>query len=94
MSVIPLHVEKRFELRWAARFGSLLIPTVSRSVGLSSLTGADRVPVTFDPWAPRKPPAGCEPAGRRCSVRRVIHGRRFGGDLSSGLGDKHLRRDD
>jgi hypothetical protein len=26
MSIIPLHLQKRFEQRWAARFGSLVIP--------------------------------------------------------------------
>jgi hypothetical protein len=26
MSIIPLHVQRRFEQRWAARFGSLAIP--------------------------------------------------------------------
>ena len=28
MSIIPLHLQRRFEQRWAARFGSLVIPAV------------------------------------------------------------------
>jgi hypothetical protein len=34
MSIIPLHLQKRFEERWAARFGSLVIPAAPKSVGL------------------------------------------------------------
>jgi hypothetical protein len=33
MSIIPLHLQRRFEQRWAARFGSLVIPHVKK-VGL------------------------------------------------------------
>jgi hypothetical protein len=34
MSIIPLHLQRRFDERWAARFGSLVIPAVARNVGL------------------------------------------------------------
>jgi hypothetical protein len=34
MSIIPLHLQRRFEQRWAARFGSLVIPAVPKNVGL------------------------------------------------------------
>jgi hypothetical protein len=35
MSIIPLHLQRRFEQRWAARFGSLVIPAVpKKNVGL------------------------------------------------------------
>jgi hypothetical protein len=35
MSIIPLHLQRRIEQRWAARFGSLLIPAaVPKNVGL------------------------------------------------------------
>jgi hypothetical protein len=34
MSIIPLHLQRRFEQRWAARFGSLVIPSVPKNVGL------------------------------------------------------------
>jgi hypothetical protein len=34
MSIIPLHVQRRFEQRWATRFGSLVIPPLPKSVGL------------------------------------------------------------
>jgi hypothetical protein len=32
--IIPLHLQKRLEQRWAARFGSLVIPAVPKNVGL------------------------------------------------------------
>ena len=32
MSIIPLHIQRRFEQQWAVRFGSL-IPDVSKNVG-------------------------------------------------------------
>jgi len=34
MSIIPLHLQRRFEQRWAARFGSLVIPAAPKNVGL------------------------------------------------------------
>jgi hypothetical protein len=35
MSTIPLHIQRRFEQRWAARFGGpLVIPPVPKNVGL------------------------------------------------------------
>ena len=34
MSIIPLHLERRFEQRWAARFGSLLVQSAPKNVGL------------------------------------------------------------
>jgi hypothetical protein len=34
MSIIPLHIQRRFEQRWAARFGSLVVPAVPKNVGL------------------------------------------------------------
>jgi hypothetical protein len=34
MSVIPLDLQRRFEQRWAARFGSLVIPAAPKNVGL------------------------------------------------------------
>jgi hypothetical protein len=36
MSIIPLHLQRRFEQRWAARFGSLVIPAVPKNVGLKA----------------------------------------------------------
>ena len=33
MSIIPLHIQRRFEQRWADRFGSL-VPDVPKNVGL------------------------------------------------------------
>jgi hypothetical protein len=34
MGIIPLHLQRRFDERWAARFGSLIIPAVPKNVGL------------------------------------------------------------
>jgi hypothetical protein len=34
MSIIPLHIQRRFEQRWAVRFGSLLVPALPKIVGL------------------------------------------------------------
>ena len=34
MSIIPLHIQRRFEQRWAAQFGSLVIPAVPKTVRL------------------------------------------------------------
>jgi hypothetical protein len=34
MNIIPLHLQRRFEQRWAAQFGSLIIPAVPKNVGL------------------------------------------------------------
>jgi hypothetical protein len=34
MSIISLHLQRRFERRWAARFRSLVIPAVAKNVGL------------------------------------------------------------
>ncbi len=36
MSIIPIHIQRRFEQRWAARFGSLVIPAVPKNVGLKA----------------------------------------------------------
>jgi hypothetical protein len=34
MSIIPLHLQRRFDERWAARFGSLVISAIPKNVGL------------------------------------------------------------
>jgi hypothetical protein len=34
MSIVFLHLQRRFEQRWAARFGSLVIRAVPKKVGL------------------------------------------------------------
>ena len=33
MSIIPLHLQRRCEQRWAARFGSLVFPAVPKKSG-------------------------------------------------------------
>ena len=33
MSIVPLHLQRRFELRWAAQFGSKVVPSVPANVG-------------------------------------------------------------
>jgi hypothetical protein len=37
MRIVPLHIQRRFEQRWAARFGSLAIPATPKKVGLKGL---------------------------------------------------------
>jgi hypothetical protein len=34
MGIIPLHLQRRFEQRWAAQFGSLVILAMPKKVGL------------------------------------------------------------
>jgi hypothetical protein len=38
MCTIPLELQRRFEQRWAARFGSLVVPAAPKNVGLKRLT--------------------------------------------------------
>ena len=59
MSIIPRHIQRRFEQRWVAQFGPLVIPSVPKNVGLKgSLVNV----------APRAAKAQEKPAGLR---RRV-----------------------
>lgn len=64
MSIIPLHLERRFEQRWAAQFGSLVIPAVLKNVALkahrSTLRGA------------RQKPSRCEGKSSSVGRRRVL----------------------
>ena len=36
MSIIPLHLQRRFDERWTARFGSLAVPAVPKYIGLKA----------------------------------------------------------
>ena len=36
MGIIPRHIQRRFEQRWAAQFGSLVIPAVPKTVRLKA----------------------------------------------------------
>ena len=65
MSIIPLHLQRQFEQRWAAQFGSLVIPSAPKNVGLKgSLVNV----------APRAAKAQEKPAGlrRRVSLRNIL----------------------
>jgi hypothetical protein len=62
MSIIPLHLQRRFEQRWAAQFGSLVIPSVPKNVGLKGS------PVNI---APRAAKAKEKPAGLSRRVRSL-----------------------
>jgi hypothetical protein len=42
MSIIPLHLQRLFERRWAARFGSLIIPAIPKNIGLKGSPSALR----------------------------------------------------
>jgi hypothetical protein len=45
MSIIPVHLQRRFELRWAAQFGSRVSPAVAKTFRLKGS------PVNIDPRA-------------------------------------------
>jgi hypothetical protein len=62
MSIIPLHLQRRFEQRWAARFGLLVIPSAPKNVGLKGS------PVNI---APRVAKAKEKPAGLSRRVRSL-----------------------
>jgi hypothetical protein len=58
MSAIPRHLQRRFEQKWATRFG----PTVT--VSLPKNIGAKAAPVTpTGPAKAKEKPAGVKPAG-------------------------------
>jgi hypothetical protein len=59
MSIIPLHIQRRFEQRWASRFGSLAMPAAPKTVQLkgSPVNIARRVAKA------KENPAGHEPGG-------------------------------
>ena len=62
MSIIPRHIQRRFEQRWVAQFGPLVIPSVPKNVGLKgSLVNV----------APRAAKAREKPAGLRRRVRSL-----------------------
>jgi hypothetical protein len=54
MTIIPLHLQRRFEQRWAARFGSLAIPAAPKKVGLKG----SPVNLTCARQTPKKNPPG------------------------------------
>jgi hypothetical protein len=56
MSVIPLHLQRRFEQRWSVRFGSLAIVPVPKNRRTERLPGQD---------APRAAKAKEKPPGLR-----------------------------
>jgi hypothetical protein len=66
MSIIPLHLQKRFEQRWAARFGPLKRTTPPS--GVSSLAG-----VAYFKLGPQNPQQGFVGADR-AKVQRKSSG--------------------
>jgi hypothetical protein len=59
MSIIPLHLQRRFEERWAARFGSPVIEATPKNVGLKSSPSTLR----RARGEAKEKPAGVKPAG-------------------------------
>jgi hypothetical protein len=59
MSIIPLHLQRRFEQRWAAQFGSQVFPAVPKTAPLKGS------PVNIAPRVAKakEKPAGVESAG-------------------------------
>jgi hypothetical protein len=45
MSAIPLHLQRRFEQRWAAKLASLAAPAVPKGIGLKDTFGSLSRPV-------------------------------------------------
>jgi hypothetical protein len=39
LSIIPLHLQRRFERQWAGRFGSLVIPGATKERRIQRLAG-------------------------------------------------------
>jgi hypothetical protein len=60
MSIIPLHLQRRFEQRWVAQFGSLAIPDVPKTVRLKG----SPVNIALRAAKVKEKPAGVEPAAR------------------------------
>jgi len=58
MSAIPLHLQRRFEQRWAARFVSPVTSAAPKSIGLE-----DTVNGLARPAKEKEEPAGFESAG-------------------------------
>jgi hypothetical protein len=40
MSAIPLHIQRRFEQKWAAKLASLAAPAAPKSIGLKGAFGS------------------------------------------------------
>jgi hypothetical protein len=62
MSAIPLHLQRRFEQRWAARFVSPLASAASKSIGMKVTANS----------LPRPAKAKEKPAGERGAGLAII----------------------
>jgi hypothetical protein len=67
MSIIPLHLQRRCEQRWAARFGSLAIPAVPKKSGRTK--EECRIESLAGQQAPRAAKANENPAGLRLKAK-------------------------
>ena len=69
MSDIPLHLQRRFEQRWAARFVSPVAPAApaapKKSIGLKVAVNSSPQPVKA-----KEKPAELSPAGSVCALAR------------------------
>ena len=65
MSIIPRHIQRRFEQRWVAQFGSLVIPPVPKNVGLKGL------PINVGSGERRRKVRRVELATSKCAVSGV-----------------------
>jgi hypothetical protein len=67
MSIIPLHLQRRCEQRWAARFGSLVMPAVPKKSGRTN--EECRIENLVGQQAPRAAKANENPAGLRLKAK-------------------------
>ena len=63
MSIIPLHLQRRFEERWAARFGSRVTEATPKNVGLKSSPSTLRRARQSQRETRRREPAGLTQLG-------------------------------
>jgi hypothetical protein len=79
MSIIPLHLQKRFEQRWAARFGSLVIAAAPKSAGLKASPTKLRRARQSQRNTRRVESAGVKSASTaRVRCRRNVHSASYG----------------
>ena len=60
MNIIPLHLERKFEQRWAARFALRVVPATPKSIVLK---GTGQNPRAFSKGKARR----VAPAGIKCA---------------------------
>jgi hypothetical protein len=70
MSVIPLHIQRRFEQRWAARFIRPVALISPKSVGVR--LQSDQL-MAIDAWAAKQEPPVTRPEAIRGMIDAMLH---------------------